>query len=144
MFWWSLLYVFLSKDDKFLETYNNILYIVSNLIKNGFDKEPLYNKIYLKTKIKSCDDKVNTNFHDNEIPKEGRHCVCLLVIWTDFAFKTSSNCYSQIFLKECKYVANENKVSKFINKEIKLEVKFEIYFDSSNYSDISDVHENKK
>ena len=33
---------------------------------------------YLKTKTKSYDGKIDTNFHDDEMPKEGSHCICLL------------------------------------------------------------------
>ena len=39
----------------------------------------MYNKKYLKTEIKSCHGKINTNFHDNGMSKEGSHCVCLSV-----------------------------------------------------------------
>ena len=31
-----------------------------------------------------------------------------------------NNYYSQIFLKECKYVVKENKISKFINDELEI------------------------
>ena len=37
----------------------------------GFDSEPVYNEKYLKTKIKSYGEKINTNFHDNGVPREG-------------------------------------------------------------------------
>ena len=43
--------------------------------------------IILETKIKSYGDKINTNFHENRIPKESSHCVCLSVILTDSVFK---------------------------------------------------------
>ena len=32
-----------------------------------FDSDPVYNEKYLKTKIKSCNGKINTNFHNNQI-----------------------------------------------------------------------------
>ena len=47
---------FLIKDDYLLEKYNRDK--VSADIKNEFDNEPIYNKIFLKTKIKSYDDEV--------------------------------------------------------------------------------------
>ena len=71
---------FLIKDNKLLEKRNKIQDKVSSSIKKGFDNEPVYIEKYLKTRIKSCDGKMNTNFHDNKIPKEGSHCVCLSVI----------------------------------------------------------------
>ena len=44
---------FLIEDDDLLEKYNTIWDEVSADIKNEFDSEPVYNKEFLKTKIKS-------------------------------------------------------------------------------------------
>ena len=60
--------VFLIEDDGLLEKFNTILDKVSADIKKEFDNEPVYNKEYLKTKIKSHGDEV-TDFYDKEIPK---------------------------------------------------------------------------
>ena len=68
---------FLVQDNKLLEKYNEIREEVSNIIKKGFDGEPVYNDKYLKNKIKSYKGKVNTNFHSDKIPKEGSNCICL-------------------------------------------------------------------
>ena len=43
---------FLNEDDKLLEKYNTIWDKVSADIRKEFDSEPVYNKIFLKTKIK--------------------------------------------------------------------------------------------
>ena len=75
------------KDNKLLEKYNEIWNKVSNTIKKLFDSEPLYNEKYLKTKVKSYDGKINTNFRNDKIPKEGSHCICLSVILIDSVFK---------------------------------------------------------
>ena len=40
------------------------------LLKND---EPVYNEMYLKTKIKSYEAKINTSFYNNKMPKEGSH-----------------------------------------------------------------------
>ena len=40
-------------------------------LKERFDSEPVCNEKYLKTKIKSYEVKVYTNFHNNKMPKEG-------------------------------------------------------------------------
>ena len=68
---------FLVQDNKLLEKYNEIPEKVSNIIKKGFDGEPVYNDKYLKNKIKSYKGKVNTNFHSDKIPKESSNCICL-------------------------------------------------------------------
>ena len=111
---------FLIKDKKLLEKYNEIWKNVSSIIKKEFDNKPVYNKRYVKTKIKSYNGKMNTNFRNNEIPKEGSQCVCLSVIFSDSVSKKDRNYYPQVFLEEHKYVVKEKKKSKFItdDKEI--------------------------
>ena len=44
---------FLTKDDEVLEKYNEIWGKVKNSLKKEFDSEPVYNKKYLKAKIKN-------------------------------------------------------------------------------------------
>ena len=66
---------FLIKDNELLEKYNKIWDKVSNRIKKGFGIESVYNEKYLKTKIKSYEGKINTNFHNDEMPKEGSHSI---------------------------------------------------------------------
>ena len=41
---------------------------------------PCTNHKYLKTKITSYEGKINTNFRDNKVPKEGSQYICLPVI----------------------------------------------------------------
>ena len=45
---------FLTEDDGLLEKYNTIWHKISVNIKKVFDSKPVYNKNYLKTKIKSA------------------------------------------------------------------------------------------
>ena len=35
---------------------------------------------YLKTKIKSCEGKISTTFHDDKVPKEHSQYICLSLI----------------------------------------------------------------
>ena len=94
---------FLIKDEKLLEKYNEISKKVGNIIKKReFDSNPVYNAKYIKTKTKSYNGKINTNFHNNKIPKEGSQCICLSVILIDSIYKKYKNSYPQVFLKECK------------------------------------------
>ena len=77
---------FLIKDDELFEKYNEIWGKVKNSLKKEFDGEQVYNEKYLKTKIKSHNGKINTNFHNNKILKEGSQFICLSVILIDFVF----------------------------------------------------------
>ena len=60
---------------------------VCNIIKKESDSKSVYNEKYRKTKIKSYNGKINTNFDNNKIPKEGSQCICLSVILIDSVYK---------------------------------------------------------
>ena len=94
---------FLIEDDDLLEKYNTIWDKVSAHIKKEFDTEPVYDKNYLKTKIKSHGEEV-TDFYDKKIPKLDSNHTCLAVISLDSALKENDNYHPQVFLKECKYI----------------------------------------
>ena len=74
---------FLIKNDYLLERYNTILDKVNADIKKEFNNEPVYNKEYLKTKIKSHSDEV-TAFYNKEFPEVDSRHTCLAVISWDF------------------------------------------------------------
>ena len=76
------------------------------------DSEPVYNKEFLKTKIKSCDE----DFYNKKIPKVDSNHTCLTIISLDSALKKDENYYPQLLLKDCKYI--EKKVISHINQHI--------------------------
>ena len=84
---------FLIQDDELLEKCNEIWKKVKNRIKREFGNEPAYNEKYLKVKIKSCDRKINTNFHNNKIPKEGSQFICSSIAFIESVFRTGKNYY---------------------------------------------------
>ena len=61
---------FLIKDEELLKNYNYIQNKISNMTKKEFDREPMYNKNLLKTKIKSNSSEA-TKFYDKETPTAG-------------------------------------------------------------------------
>ena len=77
--------------------------------KTEFDSEPVYNKEFLKTKIKSHDNEVK-DFYDKKFLREAHN---LAVINLDSALKKDDNYYLQVLLKECKYT--EKKLIRHIN-----------------------------
>ena len=76
----------MSKDVELLEKYNETWEKVKNSTKKEFDSEPVFYDKYLKAKLKSCQGKINTNFHDNEISKEGFQFICLSVVYLFISF----------------------------------------------------------
>ena len=109
---------FLIKDYELLKKYNKIWENVKNILQKESDSEPVYSEKYLQAKIKSCNRKINTNFYDNEIPKEGSKFICLSVILIDSVFRTSKNYYPQVFLEECQYVFKGKEIPKYIIDDI--------------------------
>ena len=117
--------LFLIRDDELLEKINETLEKVTNSIKiKEFDSKLVFDEKHLKTKIRSCNEKIKTNFYNNKIPKEDSQCICLSVILIDSLYRKNENYYPQVFLEECKYVLKEKKMRKYITDDI------EIYNDS--------------
>ena len=62
--------LFLSEDTELLGKYNEIWSRVSNTIKKGFESEPVYSEKHFKTKAKSSEGNINTNFHNDKMRKK--------------------------------------------------------------------------
>ena len=58
------------------------------------------------------DCKINTNFRDNGMTKEGFHCICLSVILIDSVFLKTKNYNPQGLLEEFKYTVNKKRKTK--------------------------------
>ena len=80
--------------------YNIIWDKLSTDIKKEFDREPVYDKKFLKTKIESYDDEV-TDFYYKEIPKVDSNHTCLAVISLYSTHKKDKNFYPEVFVKKC-------------------------------------------
>ena len=54
-----------------------------------FWKKPVYedNDKYIKTKIKTYEKNIITNFHNKKMPKEKASCKCLSIIMIDSVIK---------------------------------------------------------
>ena len=50
---------FMIQDENLIRKYNEIWKKVSNIIKKEFNSKPVYNKKYLRTKIKSYNGKIS-------------------------------------------------------------------------------------
>ena len=95
---------------------------IKELLQIEFDSEPVYGDgdCYIKIKIKKYDNKVNTNFQGEEIPKTDFSYTCLPLIMLDSIVKVGKKYYPQVFLEECKYVKRENKMFNYINDDLEI------------------------
>ena len=62
----------------------------------------------IKTKIKTCGDKVNTNFQGKKVPKQNAPYKCLSLIMLDSVIRANKKYYPQRLLEECKYEIKKN------------------------------------
>ena len=69
---------FMVKDDNMLDKYNKIWNVIKNKLKIKFLSKPVYDRKYLKVKVREFDGVIKTNFLGNEVPKENMHYAWLL------------------------------------------------------------------
>ena len=88
------LYIILPQISGFFKYFENNKYnkiLTKNfdkkLLSAEFDSQPDYDKKYIKTRLKTFEDKVITTFTDNEIPKENTHYLCIAAICVDCVIK---------------------------------------------------------
>ena len=62
----------------------------SAMLSRKIYSKPVYNEKFLKTKVKSYNEKIITSFHNNSIPKEGSQYICLSVILIDSVYRKNN------------------------------------------------------
>ena len=68
---------FFIKDDDVLYKYNKIRDKVREKINIKFHSEPIYDKKYIKAKVREFDVAIKTNFLRNKVPKEIMRFTCI-------------------------------------------------------------------
>ena len=71
------------KDDNALDKYNKIWDKIKEKLNIKFHSMPVYNKTYIKDKVRESDGKIETNILDNEVQKENIHYTCIACITID-------------------------------------------------------------
>ena len=74
---------FLIKGKGVWEKYKQIQDVIKNKLRIKFHSKPIYEKKYLKTKVREYDSGIKTNFLDNAMPKENVHYTCIACITID-------------------------------------------------------------
>ena len=77
----------------------------------------MYDKKYLKTKIKSNNGKINTDFHDKNIPKQDSHFVYISIIVIESVCKITNNFYPQVFLENANILKHRERRSDIPRKK---------------------------
>ena len=84
-----------------------------------FHSEPVYDKTFIKAKVREFDGKIKTSFLGNEVPKENMHYTCIACITIDSVMRIDKKNHPQVYLEECKYRVKKIQMSRFINTELK-------------------------
>ena len=74
---------FLIKDDEVWEKYEKIWDVIKNKLGIKFHSEPVYDKAYIKAKVREFDRVIKTNFLGNDVPKRNMHYTCIACITID-------------------------------------------------------------
>ena len=83
---------------------------IKSVINVKFHSQPIYDSKYIKTKVKTFNNTINTLFSGNEIPKERNHYVCISAICIESVLRTDKKIYPQAYLQ----VQNKKeRISKF-------------------------------
>ena len=95
---------------------------MKKLLKIEFDSEPVYgdNDKYIKTKIKTYNDSMITNFpkKNKKMPKEKAPCKCLSMIMIDSVIKAKKKYYPQTLLEEFKCEQEKIKMENLIDDDL--------------------------
>ena len=128
---------FLVNDKEFLDKYTKLWGKIKDLIGKKIDSEPIYNDNYIKTKIKSYNNDIRTNFRDEsnnrKVPKKDCSYKCLSLISLDSVIQMSKKYFPPTLLEECKYKLIKKKVKDLITDDLYLSSESE--YESDDESD---------
>ena len=85
-----------------------------------FHSQPIYDDKYIKTKVKTFNNTINTLFSGDEIPKERIHYVCISAICIDSVLKTDKKNYPQVYLEQYKDKIKKRELESFTDDEVNL------------------------
>ena len=107
-------------DNKLLKRYTKLWEKISNLMNIESDSETVYgdNDKYIKAKITSYGNEVNTNFQGKKMPKENASYKCLSLIVLDSVITVNKKYHIPSLLGECKYKITKNKVENLVNYDL--------------------------
>ena len=100
---------------------------IKSILNVKFHSQPIYDDKYVKTKVKTFNNTINTLFSGDKIPKEKIHYVCISAICMNSVLRTDKKNYPQVYLEQYKYKIKKRELVSFINDEIN--------FSSDNNSD---------
>ena len=102
---------------------------IKYILNVNFKSQPIYDDKYIKTKVKTFNNLINTLFSGDKIPKEGIHYFSITAICIDSVLRVDKKNYPQVYLEQCKYKKRKRKLVDFIDDEV------DFISDDSDYLD---------
>ena len=112
---------FMVTNEDVLDKYNKIWDKIKNKLGIQFHSKPVYDRKYIKAKVRKFDGGIKTNFLGDKVPKENIHYTCIAYITIDSVMKIEKQNYPKVYLEEYKYKIEKIKMSKFMEAELKSE-----------------------
>ena len=109
--------------------------MTKNKLSIKFHSEAIYERKYLKAKVRESDGVMKTNFLGNDTPKENLYYTCTACITIDSVKRMDKKNHSQVCLEECKYRRKKIQMSRFINTELKSGSDSELNSEAESKSD---------
>ena len=94
---------FLIEDESVYLKFTKIWNKIKKLLNVKFRNQPIHDDKYIKTKLKSFGETINTLFSNNKVPKEKNHYICIVAIYVDSVLKIEGKNHPQAYLEQCKY-----------------------------------------
>ena len=121
---------FFIKDDDVLYKYNEIWDKIKEKLNIKFHSEPIYDKKYIKVKVREYDGMIKTNFLGDKVLNENMRYTCIACLTIDSVVRKNKKNFSQVYLEECKYKIGKIQMPTFINAELESEPESELESES--------------
>ena len=82
--------------ESVLLKYNETSNKIKKTLNIKFYNQPIYDEKYIKTKVKTFNDVINTAFSDNEFPKQNTHDIYIAAINSDSIIKIDKKLSSSL------------------------------------------------
>ena len=118
------------EDEDVYIKYNQIWNKIKDLLNVRLHSKPIYDDKYIKTKVKTFNEMINTLFSGDEIPKVRIHYACISPICIDSILKVDKENYPQVYLEQRKYKTKKRELTSFTDDEVILSSDYESDNDS--------------
>ena len=98
-------------DESVYLKYTEIWNKIKDILNLKFYSQPIYDGKYIKTKVKTFSNSINTLFSGYEILRERMHYVCISAICIDSILRTDKKNYPQVYLEQSKYKIIDDEVN---------------------------------